>query len=108
MATSQKIFINGPVHRCEVKLVTPRYLANTFADFGEKVYGCYDAKSNKIYLDKTLNSEQIIQVFLHELSHMLDHQMEGFHAEQRADAYATFALKFYNVTSLQQLLGTKK
>lgn len=107
MAKSKRIYIPGPVHRCEVKLVTPRYLSTTFADSGEKIAGCYDDKSNKIYLDKTLQPEAMIHTFIHEVYHMFRHQMETFDEEQAADAYATFAINFYKVADINHLLGMK-
>lgn len=89
-----------------MRLVTQAYINRTFAAFGERVYGCYSASNNIIYLDKSQTPEQLLHTFLHEISHMLDYQLKPFNIEQKADAYATWALSFYKIDSVQRLLGT--
>lgn len=92
----------------QVRLVSPKYLNSRYASFGEKILGCYIASDDLIYLDNTLSPELLLHTMLHEVSHMLDHQMSSFDIEQRADAYATFAINFYKIPNIQHLLGNKK
>lgn len=100
-----KKFIPGPVHRVEIRFVTKKYLNRTFAAAGENVHGCYVAADNIIYLAKESTPEFMLHTLIHEVKHMLDFQLGSLPVEQQCDAYATWAINFYKVPTINHILG---
>lgn len=100
----KKLFIPGPIHRVEVRLVTKKYLSRKFGAPGESIHGCYIAEDNIIYLDKNATPEFKLHTLMHEIQHMLQHQLGLLPVEQQCDAYATWAINFYKIQSIENLL----
>ncbi len=103
----KKMYINGPIHRVEVRLVTYKYLNKKFAAKDEKVFGCFIAQDNLIYLSKEMSKEQLLHTFLHEVKHMLDSQLKDLPVEQQCDSYATWATNFYKIPNIESLFQIK-
>ena len=65
--------------------------------------GAYIPKENLVYILKDAEQHQKVQILLHELVHAAMDQVASMEEEGRTDALASWLMRLFNVTNVEEL-----